>query len=262
MSATVGHRPTRDGEVGSLPPNGRSDGRRPKVFTTSRWRWLLLGLLVLVIGFALWVLFFTTAFAVRSVEVEGNRQVSTEDVLAAAAVPSDVPFIKVPLDAVAGRVEELDAVARVSVERQWPNTIRLVVTERRAVAQVETATGYGLLGSDGLLFRTEQNPVRALPMLASSWPDGAQDLSNGSVGELTATEFEVARSLSRGIRRQVEMIDATDDQNVTLTLANGATVRWGSAASGGRKSEVLGALLSRRATQYDVSVPDAPAWSG
>jgi cell division protein FtsQ len=59
-------------------------------------------------------------------------------------------------------------------------------------------------------------------------------------------------------------VTANTPDDVTLTLTDGRTVLWGSAAQTPRKAEVLSALLARidagdldEAETLDVSTPDA-----
>ena len=57
------------------------------------------------------------------------------------------------------------------------------------------------------------------------------------------------------------LADKTRD-DVVLTLADGVTVRWGSAEQSDRKAAVLAALLKVRAATNDVSAPDLPTSKG
>lgn len=226
------------------------------------WRWIIALMVLGLAAVTIWALFFSTLFAARTVEVVGNRQVSTAEVLSAAGVSKDVPLIRVQLDSIAERVEGLDAVASVTVERRWPDTVRLLVTERTPVAQVVVGDGVGVLGSDGSLYRSESDPVQGLPVLLGDWPTAARSITDPSIEVTTNTAFAVAKSLPAWLRRDANRIDAQDADRIEITLDNGAQVQWGSIEFGQRKSEVLRLLLSRQAAVFDVSVPDAPAWSG
>jgi cell division protein FtsQ len=248
----------------------RRTGRR-SLFTSKRSRLLLLLALVLAVASAVWAVELSTIFTAKQIQVDGNRQVTNEQILQAAAVPSDVPLLRLPLSAIAARVETLDAVSTATVRRDWPDGVQITVTERKPVAQVALTDGYGLIGSDGQLFRTEQHPARSLPSIDDSWPASVDDVlgqSGGALPQVSDAEpsvngaFVVAESLTHAVRVQVATIDASDAEGVTLTLRNGDTVEWGSTTDGRRKSQVLALLVKHPAATYNVSVPDAPAWSG
>lgn len=229
---------------------------------SSRSRWVLLVVALGVMALAGWAVFASTTFAARSVTVEGARQVSPQQVRDAADVSMELPLMRLPLDQIAQRVEQLDAVAAVSVERDWPDAVRIVISERTPVTQVRTSDGFGLVGSDGRLYRTEPELLRTLPLLTSVWPSGAETVTDDAIGDSTTAGFTVAAAMPEAMRRQVADIDSSDLQRIEVTLDGGAVVQWGTSTDSRRKSEVLQLLLARRASTYDVSVPDAPAWSG
>jgi cell division protein FtsQ len=68
----------------------------------------------------------------------------------------------------------------------------------------------------------------------------------------------VLASLPRNLSRRVVAASATSRDDVDLTFRSGDVVRWGSAERSEFKSEVLRALLRRKADLYDVSAPELP----
>jgi cell division protein FtsQ len=80
-------------------------------------------------------------------------------------------------------------------------------------------------------------------------------------GDASVAAFTVARELPRSFATRVDLITADSVREVELTLRNGAVVEWGNAANSQEKAAVVVQLLARHASRYDVSVPEAPAWS-
>ena len=222
--------------------------------------WVLTLLALVLIALAAWVVYASPAFTARTVRVVGAQQVTDKQVVDAAQVPEGVPLLRLPAGEIAARVEQLDAVSSASVQRQWPDTVRIVVTERRPVAAVLTASGFGIVGSDGTVFRVERSRPDALPLLDTPTTSAPSSGTGSSIDPRDAA-FHVAVALPDTLAKKVADITA-DAAAVQLTLRDGAVVEWGTTASSGRKAEVLGALLRHAAANYDVSVPDAPAWSG
>jgi cell division protein FtsQ len=253
---------------------------------------------LVVIGVAVvstWLVFWSPVFAAKHIEVTGAEQVTAEEVRAAADVPLGAAMAQLPLSSIAERVERLDAVASARIERQWPNTVRIMVTERRPVAVTETAQGFGLVGSDGKVYTVLASAPEDLPVLVDVTGDLTGEVSGQSTTDsesANTTEavaaFTVARSLPRQLRKHVATIDAVSPTSIRLTLGDGATVDWGTPEASIRKADVLLVLLRRHASpskpaggsglseqseqsgdtgvvseaqHYDVSVPDAPAWS-
>lgn len=236
--------------MSAAPPReeATSSGRR-------WWPWAVCGAVVVVAAVAVWVLAFSSLVTVRTVEVVGQQQVTREQVVEAAALGDDVPLLRVDTDAVADRVGALDAVAVVTVSRVWPHTLRITVTERRPLGVIRTADGYGVLGTDGVVFRSVPGPLPHLPFLDQVEGDAARDPS-------AQAALDVVVGLPRELSRRVESVRATAPDRVQLTLRGGATVEWGTADGTGRKAAVLLLLLPRHAQRYDVSAPEAPVTVG
>ncbi len=268
-------RPRRASRIGSLKRSVSSRSGRGVGWI----RFGLVAVALLVVGFAVWAVFFSAIFSARNIDVQGNKQVSDQDVLDAAAIPTDVPLLRLPLQQIADRIEQLDAVSTATVVRDWPDGVQVTVTERTPVAQVALAQGYGLIGSDGFLYRTESSAIRSLPVIDHGW---ATPVDGSSVTDVQGTDVQdtdvqdtdvqdtddtmraavtVASSLPHSVRSDVALINADDPYGIELTMRNGAVVEWGSAASGLEKGQVLALLLRHPATTYNVTAPDAPTWT-
>ena len=228
------------------------------------WAWVVVGFLVLTL--IVLALRFTPIFAVNEVTVTGTEQVSVTQVLAAADVSNGGPLLSAPLSTIEERVESLDVVADARVVRDWPNTLRIVVSERRPVGFVRTAEGAALIGSDGLIYRHDEREPHDLPNLPSpSVTDvGTRYATQLDAGELAA--FDVAVALPRALQRSVSSIDAASERSVELTFDDGVVVRWGSSGESDEKSELVDVMRYRagwstRFTVLDVTSPDAPAFS-
>jgi cell division protein FtsQ len=75
-------------------------------------------------------------FALRSVEVNGNRRITRGDVLQWAGVKESASIWDVAPDLVSGRLQSHPWVRRVRVERKFPNRLSIEIEERRPVAVV------------------------------------------------------------------------------------------------------------------------------
>src|SRR5690606_26352017 len=72
----------------------------------------------------------TSLLDVDRIEVEGAARSGAAEVRRAAGVATGEPLVDVDTGAVAARVEELAWVAQARVDRAWPATLRIRVTER------------------------------------------------------------------------------------------------------------------------------------
>jgi cell division protein FtsQ len=252
----------------TLPRNPlKGSGRRdPEVrsrrrFARRQWlrRWLVwryvIGsvLLVVLTVTGVWLVFFSSVLTVKHVDVQGESQLTTDRVLAAADVPMGAHLAQLDLGAIRTRVSGLAAVKRVDVSRDWPNGVLIRITERQEVAVVDIGGRFQAMDSDGILFKSYAHPPAALPRVVAGATIGSDALAEAA---------RVIGSLPSGLAAKVDHVGVRGIDQVTLTLRSGATVIWGSDAQSGLKSEVLEQLLAHPASTYDVSVPGQPVTTG
>jgi cell division protein FtsQ len=195
--------------------------------------------------------------AVSTVRVDGAGSLTTDQVRAAAGIDEGTPLLRVDVDAAADRVARLPQVASVQVTRGWPQTVVITVQERVPVAVVERSGTRSLVDADGVLFDTVtgEPPAGAVPLeVADPGPD--DDATRAGLAALV--------ELPRDVREQLAAVTVRSPRDVTLTLTDGTTVLWGTAAESDEKADVLVALLGQiaagslePAATIDVSAPSA-----
>lgn len=242
-------------------PDSRERGRY------RRRRLLALGGLVLVVVAGAVVggrvlLLHSQRFQVADVEVLGVAQPNPDgasgdqdgldpaQVRTAAGIRQGVPLLSVDLAAVERRVAAIPEVASVQASRSWPSTVRLAVTERTPVAEAASPSGLFWVDATGKAFREAPLDAPPLPRLA------APTVAPGDPA--TEAGLAVLASLAPSLREKLQVVEASGPAAVTLRLADGKQVRWGSPERSDRKAAVLGVLMSQRGSVYDVSAPDLP----
>jgi cell division protein FtsQ len=210
-----------------------------------------------VLGLLAWLLWGSPVLAVHAVEVDGAGTLTAAEVVEVAGVAEGTPLLRVDVGAAEARVARLPQVASVEVTRGWPRSVVITVVERAPVAVVEQAGTRSLVDADGVLFDTVTGPVPAgvVPLdVAHPGPDDR--VMRAALAALVALPAEV--------RADVAAASATTTEDVTLVLADGTTVLWGSAEDAGDKADALVALLGQLgsgalapAGTIDVSAPSA-----
>ncbi|MDQ1288962.1 MAG: cell division protein FtsQ [Actinomycetota bacterium] len=218
------------------------------------------GFVVVVVASGLgagWVVFASPVLAVRAVEVRGLHRLRAADVEALAATERGRALALASPSAVATKVAALPLVRSVTVERSWPSTLVVTVTEREPIAGVPRGGRIALVDADGV----EVQLVAALP---AGLPLLEVDVARSGPATLRAAR-EVADAIPATLRRGVRSVRATSPDGVTFRLADGTTVVWGSSQDGPQKAAALVAVHPRshgRRVVIDVSAPDAPAVTG
>ena len=237
----------RDRVSTSMPQRAAERGR-----VRRRTRLVVLATVVtlaLLAGAAGWLVLGSRVLGARSVEVVGEGRLTADQVVARAEVPTGQPLARLDTDAIAARVAGLAPVLRVSVDRDWPSTVRITVVERTPAAVKAQGSGWVLVDRSGVVFDTVDKRPRGLPKVSAPVDEGP--------AALRAT-LDVLDALPPAVREQVREVRAAGLEQVTLQLRRGRSVEWGSTERSDRKAAVLAVLLTRKATVYDVTAPDSP----
>ncbi|QPG46419.1 MULTISPECIES: cell division protein FtsQ/DivIB [unclassified Rhodococcus (in: high G+C Gram-positive bacteria)] len=225
-------------------PARRPSGRSVRVRT------VLIGAAVVaaVLGLiaAAWL---SPLLSVRNVEVVGVTAIPQDEVLARLELAEGTPLLQVDTAAAAQRVATLPRAASVRVQRVYPSTVRVTVTEREAVFFVDAPDGTHSLDADGVDFAVEPPPMLT-PRLVTPGP--------GPGDPATAAAIEVLEALPPELRVQVGEVAAPSASEVSLTLHDGRIVVWGGVERSERKAQVVLPLLTQPGRTYDVAGPDLP----
>ncbi|MET0199505.1 MAG: FtsQ-type POTRA domain-containing protein [Rhodococcus fascians] len=202
---------------------------------------------VVLAGFA--VVYFSPVLTVRTIDVRGAVSVSEDEVIADLAVPMGEKLVRVDTGAAARRVASIPSLASVRVQRMYPSTIRVTVTERIPVVFVDRPDGTHLLDADAVDFAVAPPPPGVIRLVTDNPVTGDPP---------TESALAVLDSLPEPLRVQVGEIRAGSASDVSVILFDGRTVVWGDRDRSERKSAVALALLSQPGQILDVSSPDLP----
>ncbi len=219
------------------PRDPAGDTPRQRSSAVGRTIALVTAIVLVAGGIVLWL---TPLLGLRAVEVQaaGTTTVSAgvaSQVRAAVGVPDGTPLARIDLDSVRGRVLAVDAVASATVTRQWPHTLVIGVTERVAVATTQANGRWWQLDATGTPFGE-----------ATARPDGLMpvQLSRPGLGDrATLAALGVVASLSPQVRDRVAGVSAATAYDVTLFLAGGGSVIWGSDNDAAAKNAATVAML-------------------
>ncbi|MFF1276661.1 cell division protein FtsQ/DivIB [Streptomyces marokkonensis] len=247
----------------SGPPPVRRFGRR-------RLRRIIASAVVLVFlgSGAFWLLYGSDLVRVERVSVSGAGVLTPAQVREAADVPLGEQLISVGTEEIEARLAKaLPRIDTVDVVRSWPDEITLEVTERTPVLLVHKGGKFIEVDDEGVRFATVSKAPEGVPELkweASGTGSAAASLRRFGEDRLTREAVRVAGALPDSVARATRSVKVRSYDAISLELADGRTVDWGSGEKGAEKGRTLTALMKAepRARHFDVSVPTAPASSG
>jgi cell division protein FtsQ len=202
----------------------RAQGRK-------RLRWVVAGVVVVLIGVGALATLGSSLFAVRADQVELTGNVYTDRTQLEAVIDDLVgtPVLRVDTQEAERRLEAIPWVERAKVVTDFPHGVSIDISERRAVATYQ--------GPDGR-FRVLDTDARVLDVL-DMWPfayvlvsgPDAVDLEPGAFapqGYVAAAEL--ADNLTGSVRGQVERIEVTPNgSRLSMWLDDGSEIRFGEA---------------------------------
>ncbi|WP_328590565.1 cell division protein FtsQ/DivIB [Rhodococcus spongiicola] len=195
------------------------------------------------------VLWFSPLMSVRQVEYVGDGRVTEEEVLRALSVAEGTPLLRVDTGAAARRVAGIPRVAEARVQRQYPSTVRVTVTERVPVVFFDSPQGQHLMDAGGVDYAIEPPPP-GLARLVTPTPRHDD--------QVTQAALAVLEGLPEPVRVQVSEVAAPTISNISVTLDDGRVLVWGSIDDSERKSAVVSVLLTQPGQVFDVSSPELP----
>jgi cell division protein FtsQ len=224
----------------------RGQGRR-------RLRWVVLGVLVVVLIVGAFALVRSPALDVDRIEVRGAARTEQAEAREASGIALGSALVSLDAPAAERRLEAIPWVERATVSRSWPGTVRIALVERTPVAVVGTGAQAVQVDRDG----------RALaPASGADLPVVAGDpVAPGEHGSPTQRwVVATVAGLPADLRREVAAAAATPS-GIRLTLRDGIDVRWGDASQPTAKADAVQVLLEQadRSTiaTIDVTVPRA-----
>lgn len=198
-------------------------------------------------------------FDVDRTVVDGVARLSVDEVLEAAGVVPGDPMVDVDAGAVARRVESLPWVADARVERSWPGTLRVNVTERRAVAVAGEGPSAVAVDFEGRILGAAGPDDGDLPLAGPAPVAGP----GGFLDDERLVVAGVLAELTPALLGEVAAADVADDGTVVVHLDDGITVRLGDGTRLRARAAAVLAVLAQadRATiaTVDVTVAGSPA---
>ncbi|MGW1145530.1 cell division protein FtsQ/DivIB [Streptomyces sp. NPDC002454] len=256
-SAKSGASPEGSGRFRSLVH--RLTGRMPRL----RVRTVVLSAaaVVVLVGGGVWVLYGSPWLRVQKVGVSGVEVLDADEVRTAAAVPLGTPLASVDTDEVETRLGRLlPRIDRIEVVRSWPRGIGLKIVERKPVLLVEKGGKFIEVDEGAVRFATVDRAPSGIPVLELT-PRRTVGPQRFAGEELTLAAVDVVAAVPTPVVGRTRTVKVRSYDSITLELADGRTVDWGSSERGEEKGAALTALMKAapKARHFDVSVPTAPA---
>lgn len=163
-------------------------------------------------------------FRVNSVEVAGNVRYTAQEIIDASGVSIGDNLIALPASRISASIRaQLPYVEGVTIQRVYPDSLVIRVTERVAAASVDSAEGRWLISAQGKLLERDNGTVRTVQI------DGFTAVGPYAGGMIQTAEeekltLEYVKELlgvleSYGMLEQCTQLDCTAASSMTLNYS-------------------------------------------
>ena len=98
----------------------------------------------------------------NTIMIKGREKTSAESIYKALAVPDDKVIMHLDLEKSQANLKALPWVKDASVIRQLPNNVKIIITERKAIALYQSGSNYYPIDEDGKLVHVDEGNVEEL----------------------------------------------------------------------------------------------------
>ncbi|MBA4180053.1 MAG: hypothetical protein C0506_05635 [Anaerolinea sp.] len=205
----------------------------------------LLGSVGLLAGSGYWV-YQSPFFRVTTVTVEGNKRVNTDTVVGAADLLGASMFTA-NLAAAQKELYQLPLVNSVRVEREWPNTLKIVIEERKAWGTWEQGGVEYTIDRSGVVLGVGPAPEGSPSIVSSEL--GSRRQGDHVDYQAVDAAAEIYEKLPRQLGTTVKQVSFIAGKGVQVTTANGQTALLGDSSSIAYKLAVWAAMAQQAQAQ-------------
>ncbi|MGI5874021.1 MAG: cell division protein FtsQ/DivIB [Bacillota bacterium] len=205
-----------------------------------------------------------SAFKVEEFQIEGNRIVSDDDIIALSGISVGDDIFQTNVAASADQIALHVMIDDVSVRVRPFHKILIEVSEKDAAAQFAVDETYYFINDKKIVVGESDEPDESLPVFAL---DGVtQYLSLGLPLEDSRLDTDLAIAAAAGdLFKGHEFVIAAGDESENSVFLDGVEVRLGTDSRLESKMEAAAKLMGSMSTQklqsleyIDISIPDEP----
>lgn len=210
-------------------------------------------------------LYNSSIFAVKRVEVVGNKRLTAAEVRSIARVPSSATLLRFPGRQVRSRLLASPWVSEAYVTRDFPDGLRIRIAERTPAARLDLGSTFWLIDRAGYVL-AKADVEEASPMPVVRDVEGVQP----SVGKtLRSDELENALGILEGVspelRAYTRAVSAPSIDKTALYTTGGVEIFFGEATDLEKKDLVARRIMKEqkgKVVSINVRTVERPTWHG
>jgi cell division protein FtsQ len=181
---------------------------------------------IFILLMAAYVLFKSPVFNIGKIIVQGNNLLTAGEIVRVSGIVTGMNIFQADLKTAAGRIRSLPVIKEVKVDRRFPGTVLIEVTERVPVALVVTGGRFVELDAEGYYLREGSAGATGLPVITGMRVQAAGP-GRPVKGAGIDTALRVVRELPGALRSVLSEVHVGGDGRVTLYTLEGIECRLG-----------------------------------
>lgn len=193
--------------------------RRKVIFKILRW----LTLIGIIIGGIIYAM-LSPIFNIKNINVNGNTKIASDTIISLSGLSIEQNIFKFWTSDVIENIKTNAYINKVRVERKFPDTINIYVTERQSTFNLKIGNAYAYINNQGYILEINSNK-QDLPIIVGY----ATETNQVQPGNRLNTEdleklgdvlkiIEAASSANSKIKEMISEINITDSSNYILNL--------------------------------------------
>lgn len=191
--------------------------KRKAVFRIIKW----ITLLGIIIGGIIYAL-LSPIFNIKTISVVGNSKISIDEIISLSGLQLEQNMFQYRKKEVINQIKKNAYIDTVKVSRKIPDTVEIVVSERKATFMIQFANAYALINNQGyileILDKKENLPILSGTQTIQEEFQMGNRLCTEDLKKLGDVLKIMESSESNGLSKYISKIDITDSEDYVLTL--------------------------------------------
>ena len=221
---------------------------------------------ILALIFGAIFLYRSDLFTVENVQVEGVSHLTSEEITQLASVPNDTTLLRVDTSAITSRLKQHAWIQDVTINRNFPDTLTIYITERKPAACVKiNSDSIWVISADcaWLSAATQQDwdsnrkIIDVIPSITA--PASGSECTDEGV----KNAIQIFDELPNDFASEIDTVSAESVIKTQLNLKSGVVVAFGDAENIEQKVAVINELLSKhegKISYINVRTPSRPTY--
>lgn len=205
-------------------------------------------------------LYRSQLFEIRTVDVIGAERLTVDAIRSRAAVPQGATLLRFPAGAIKARLLDYAWIADAQVTRDFPNTLRIRVVERKPAAVVDTGETFWVVDSSGMVLGEQSlEETTTLPTIRDI-PGLDLKAGRASTSEVLRNALDVLSGISAELRQKVRAVSAPSIDETMLLTTDNVEVVIGEAVDLAKKDAIVLTVMREKSgsvVTIDVRSTDA-----